>query len=69
MKDYTKQWKLQRSELGYLKKEAGREIDKTDDIKSKYFLSPGRGLGTVTNFMNTVKRAYSVQNSIRYNQS
>jgi hypothetical protein len=66
VKDHSKKWQFQRSEADYLKKEAGREIDKFDDIKSKYFISTGRGLGTVANFVRTVQRAQSVSNTLRY---
>jgi hypothetical protein len=52
-------WGLTLSSQGFFKKENGREIDVYDDIRSKYFNSDARGIGTISTFVKNTKRAVS----------
>ena len=51
IKDNSKTWKLTQSECNFFKKEPGREIDEYDPVRSIYFLSTKKGLGTLNSFV------------------
>lgn len=62
----NQKWELTlTSKNGFFKKESGREIDVYDDIRSKYFNSDARGLGTISSFEKNTKRAVSQRTEFR----
>lgn len=48
----------------YFHKEAGREIDEFDDLKTKYFNSSKRGMGTLKSFVTKTERAISTASGV-----
>lgn len=58
VRDNTR-WNLSLLQSNYFKKEPGREIDEYDDLKTKYFQSNCRGLGSIKTFITRTERAFS----------
>lgn len=65
VRDNTK-WNLSLVSTDMFKKEAGREIDQFDELKTKYFKSNTRGMGTVKSFVTKTQRAVSSAGSNNY---